>query len=301
VGVIRASLIDSPNTLAHFCRSAMVSVGFKKSFPLSWKNYVVVAFMFVVLLTQLRASALAKIPNFVHVFTTASTLNCERTIRLGDDYGGWVLCTPLGATFHGQLVYTIGIGRNIEWDKAMIKHYGTVHHGWDPTPTAVDFFTKKQIPDGFHFHKTGLGPTDGNLTLKLPEGNHDSYTVMDYQNSAQEGTITTVPILTVDSMMKRLGHRHLAILKIDIEGAEFAVIDEWVRLQYNIPADQVLIEFHERYFSHEREHKNLVPQAILQMSGLGFDLIVRTRLVSCTELFNGRGLFFSDVVQVPIF
>lgn len=77
----------------------------------------------------------------------------------------------------------------------------TVHHGSDPTPTALDFVEKKGAPDGFFFHPIGLSATDGNLTLKLPTGNQDSYTVMEFQKKAQEGTVVTVPVLSVNSML----------------------------------------------------------------------------------------------------
>lgn len=210
-------------------------------------------------------------------------LDCARPIRMGDAYGGWHLCRPL-RTFAGQLVYTIGVGRNIKWDEEMIRTYGTVHHGWDPTPTASDYFSKRSIPKGFHFHKYGLASKDGNLTLKLPHGNHDSYTIMSYHQGAQDGTVVQIPVLTVGSMMRMLWHSHLAILKIDIEGAEFEVIEQWGKELYRIPADQVLIEFHERYFATKPNFKQMVPRSIEIMNNLGFDLIVKTgyvRIFSC--------------------
>ncbi|GIS18490.1 MAG: hypothetical protein CM15mP120_04060 [Pseudomonadota bacterium] len=42
--------------------------------------------------------------------------------------------------------------------------------------------------------------------------------------------------------MRDLGHDHLDVLKMDIEGAEYAVLDDM--LQSNILPDQLLVEFH---------------------------------------------------------
>lgn len=159
----------------------------------------------------------------------------------------------------------------------MIEKYGTVHHGWDPTPTAEDFFTKRPPPKGFTFHKYGLGTSDGNITLKLPKGNQDSYTVMEYHQKAKPGTVTSVQMLSLDSMLRRAKHSKLAILKIDIEGAEFDVIDDWNAKNYSIPADQVLVEFHQRYFKGKGD---LVDNAIGYMRNLGFNLVHKTKLVS---------------------
>lgn len=218
---------------------------------------------------------------------------CTKKRFLGDDYGGWTLCEP-STLLRSQIVYTVGVGRNIEWDKAMIREFGTIHHGWDPTPTAIDFFQKKNPPDGFSFHEFGLGVRDGPVTVKLPEGNFDSYTIMGYAKKAKKGSINTIEVRTVESMMKMLHHNHLAILKMDIEGAEFDVIDEWVRSAYKVPADQVLIEFHGRYFG-KNERDKLVPKAVDNMKRLGFDVFHRARLVRFT-LFHFFLCSFSFLV-----
>ena len=202
---------------------------------------------------------------------------CLRKRFLGDSYGGWMICEPdTPGAFRGALVYTIGVGRNIEWDKAMIREYGTVHHGWDPTPRAVDFVRKTKLPENFHFHQFGLGSKDGTVTATLPVGNTDSYTISAYKHArAQEGKATEIPVLSLESMMTKENHDQLAILKIDIEGAEFDVIRTWVENNYNVRADQVLIEFHERYF---KSNKELVPQAVAQMRQLGFEVFHRAKL-----------------------
>lgn len=87
-----------------------------------------------------------------------------------------------------------------------------------------------------------------------------------------------MPMLTVSSMMRRLGHQSLAILKLDIDGAEFDVIDQWAREGYRVPADQVLVDFHESVFWKRPGYRNLIPNAVMKMEGLGFRLIARTRV-----------------------
>ncbi len=208
---------------------------------------------------------------------SAGKFECSQKRFLGDAYGGWTICMP-EESLHGAVVYTIGVGRNIEWDKEMIRTFGTVHHGWDPTPTAADFFSKRGPPPGFTFHKYGLGERDGQVTVKLPEGNHDSYTIMGYGRKAQRGRVTKIEVRTVKSMLRMLGHSRIAILKIDIEGAEFGVIREWARSSYRPPVDQILIEFHERYFD-AGKRRLMVPQAIQDMRKIGFGVFHRAKLV----------------------
>lgn len=213
-------------------------------------------------------------------------LNCSDFIKFGDNYGGWTICRPMNSSFHmlqGAIVYSVGIGRNIQWDEGMLQFFGTVHHGWDPTPTASDYFSKRSVPERFYFHRYGLAATDGQVILKLPFGNKDSYTVMEHRANAQTGTITSLPMLSLKSMMRTLGHSWLAILKMDIEGAEFDVIDSWYTSGFEIPADQVLVEFHDRYFKHQQDYKRKVPDAIRKMSRMNFTLSTSTNQVSHYE------------------
>lgn len=202
---------------------------------------------------------------------------CERKRYLGDEYGGWMVCEPANPKdFKRAIVYTVGVGENIEWDKAMMSYYGTVHHGWDPTPRAVDFIRTKPPPHDFHFHKYGLSSKDGFVRATLPVGNHASYTISQYEHAeAQEGKETQIPVLHIQSMLKMLNHKHISVLKIDIEGSEFDVIQHWAENNYHVPADQILIEFHERYFN---SAKSLVTRAIEQMQSIGFQVFHRTKL-----------------------
>ncbi len=54
-----------------------------------------------------------------------------------------------------------------------------------------------------------------------------------------------VECLTIPSLMARLGHSKLDLLKIDIEGSEYEVIPQM--LQRGIVPTQLLVEFHHRF------------------------------------------------------
>lgn len=208
--------------------------------------------------------------------SNGSASPCGRKHFLGDRYGGWMICEPANTQdFRDAIVYTVGVGNNIEWDKAMMDYYGTVHHGWDPTPVAVEFIRRKPPPRNFHFHKFGLSSKDGNVKATLPVGNIASYTTSAYEHAKpQKGKEAQVPVLCLQSMLKMLNHRQISILKIDIEGAEFDVIRDWALNKYQVPADQILVEFHERYF---KSRKSLVTRAINQMKTISFQVFHRTK------------------------
>jgi hypothetical protein len=64
-----------------------------------------------------------------------------------------------------------------------------------------------------------------------------------------------------------LGHSKLDILKMDIEGLEFEVLDSI--LTSSIEIDQLCIEFHDRFFP---DTPSRTPHAIKQLSRAGFEL-----------------------------
>jgi len=54
-----------------------------------------------------------------------------------------------------------------------------------------------------------------------------------------------MPVLRLATIMEKLGHDHIDVLKMDIEGAEYGVIADL--LSCEIRVDQLLVEFHHRW------------------------------------------------------
>jgi hypothetical protein len=63
-----------------------------------------------------------------------------------------------------------------------------------------------------------------------------------FLNNNLTGT-SEVRCLDLATLMKQNGHEHLDLLKVDIEGAEYGVIDQI--LDRGIPVRQILVEFHD--------------------------------------------------------
>lgn len=167
----------------------------------------------------------------------------ERTTeRHGSLYGGWTVDpTLLGKD---SVVYSVGVGEDITWDLAMIDRFGCVIHAMDPTPRSIEYVKGQRVPAGFVMHGWGLAARDGELTFYPPEDpSHVSHTILPRESTA--GRAITVPVLRLSTIMGRLGHTRLDVLKIDIEGAEYEVIEDLASSGYEI--GQLLIEFHHRF------------------------------------------------------
>ena len=68
-------------------------------------------------------------------------------------------------------------------------------------------------------------------------------------------TTMTIPINTLSVWMEKFGHSYLDILKIDIKGSEYEVLEDLLDYNY-LPFTQLLVEYHDQFLSASdaREH-----------------------------------------------
>lgn len=164
--------------------------------------------------------------------------------RLGSDYGGWFVPThDLGPN---SIVYSAGIGQDISFDKALIARCGCRVYGIDPTPASVEFvaqqFKQKVLSPKFWFEPVGLWDAETQLQFYAPKtrGWTGSYSALNLQGTSEQECIS-VPVKRLSTVMRENGHTRIDLLKMDIEGAEYRVIDEI--LERKIPIRWLCIEF----------------------------------------------------------
>jgi FkbM family methyltransferase len=162
--------------------------------------------------------------------------------RHGSEYGGWWVC-PTGLTAD-SVVYSLGIGTDISFDLSMIETFGVAIHAFDPTPGSIHYLQGRQLPDVFRFHAFGVGAYDGPARFFLPENPaHISHTLV--APADDRGEAIDVEVRRLSSIMHDLDHSTIDVLKMDIEGAEYDVLDEI--LDGHLPVRQILVEFHHRF------------------------------------------------------
>lgn len=165
-------------------------------------------------------------------------LECQKVV-LGTEYGGYAVCpTPLDAN---SVVYSFGVGCDVSFDLGLIELRGVTVHAFDPTPRSIEWVSSQALPERFKFHGWGIADFDGSATFHPPKDpTHVSHTVL--AGKAAPGGSFEVPVFRLKTIMDRLGHDHLDVLKMDVEGAEYAALNDI--LTSGIPISQLLIEFH---------------------------------------------------------
>jgi FkbM family methyltransferase len=167
-------------------------------------------------------------------------------------YGSWTIC-PERITSE-SIVYSVGVGDDISFEVSLIRSFG-LHalFAFDPTPTAVSWLSGQHVPREFKLFQYAIADYNGVAKL-FPHDNPDFVAHSLIPRKATASQAVEVPIRTLPTIMHELGHDHIDLLKMDIEGAEYAVIES--SLLEKVDIRQLLVEFHH----HDRHTDGMSPE-----------------------------------------
>ena len=176
-----------------------------------------------------------------------------KELKLGNDIevpvvkdGGWWYAP--GDLDGDSIVYSLGVGDDIDFDLAIIEKYGVDVHAFDPTPSTIEMLEQRRLPDRFSFHPWAVTASNGTLTFYPRLKKDGSKSDVMYTMVAEQETIgdaIEVPAYSLATICSRLGHERVDLMKVDIEGAEYEVLDGL--LASSIRPQQLLVEFHHRF------------------------------------------------------
>lgn len=158
--------------------------------------------------------------------------------RHGSNYGGWVICPVLISD--KSVVYSFGIGDDITFDTSIIAKYGMNVNAFDPTPKSLEWLNSQKLPEGFKFHCLGLADYDGQAIFHPTKPGAMNHFLRKRVMEGENGYAVNVNKLS--TIMAKLGHNEIDILKMDIEGSEYGVLKDLI--QCKLKVSQILLEFH---------------------------------------------------------
>jgi FkbM family methyltransferase len=168
---------------------------------------------------------------------TSKAINIPTEIH-GEGYGGWAISKD--SLSKDSKIFSVGIGKDIGFDLSIIEKYKATVYGFDPTP-GVDEWLKKQVtPVQFEYVAVALTDSDGEVNFYKPET--EGYISHSISSEKANQDFVTVPARSLASLMSQFDVKHLDLLKMDIEGFEYGVIDSI--MAQDCPVKQLLIEFH---------------------------------------------------------
>jgi FkbM family methyltransferase len=93
----------------------------------------------------------------------------------------------------------------------------------DPTPRAVAYMNSLNLPPNLTFLPVGVAGANREARFYEPRDPANvSYSLANLQHT---GAFVSAPVRTLASIMKDLDHAEIDLLKLDIEGAEYEVLD----------------------------------------------------------------------------
>jgi FkbM family methyltransferase len=153
--------------------------------------------------------------------------SCIRTARtpaarLGTEYGGWWV--PKSVLPQRGVAYCGGAGEDISFDLALHAAGWTVVT-CDPTPRAIEHvLSAAPADDSFIFMPVGWWDRAETLSFYAPsDPSHVSHSVVNLQKTRD---YFSAEVMRVKDVAEKLGHERVDLLKMDIEGAEFRVIED---------------------------------------------------------------------------
>jgi hypothetical protein len=215
------------------------------------------------------------------------------TERLGTPYGGWII--PANLLNNNSVCYLVGAGEDVSFDLALAARFGCPAHIFDPTPRAqahVELLIANlksgqktacaTAPDGFYpacppevadlllLHPVGIWDKDETLRFFSPKDEaHVSHSIVNLQ---QTDHYIEVPVRRLAGLMPELGHTRIDLLKIDIEGAEYQVLESLHK--DSIFPGALCIEFDESYANHfDAKYMDRIENALQKLLAAGYHII----------------------------
>jgi FkbM family methyltransferase len=181
----------------------------------------------------------------------------------GNTAGGWMIRRDSLAA--DSVVVDVGIGEDASFSQSIIRKYGCLVYGFDPTPRAIGY-VRRLNDERLRLFESGLGPQAGPARFFLPINSaHVSGSVT---KEAHLGTTAIdVEMVTLGQVFELLRCDRIDLLKLDIEGTEYDVIasDDF---RGHAPAiGQLCVEFHHRW---EGRGKGSTERAVDRLRSLGF-------------------------------
>lgn len=148
-----------------------------------------------------------------------------------------------------------GCSYQADFSLYVIGRHGARAFGVDPTRRHRDALRRLESQHSGRFQHLpwALAATDGTLTFHESLINESGSLFSDHVNVLHDETISyDVEAVTLDTLRSRVGVDTVDILKLDLEGAEYELLEGLTPGQLR-PFKQVFVEFHHHAVAHFRE------------------------------------------------
>ncbi len=198
--------------------------------------------------------------------------------------GDWEYCPDY--LDENSIVYSLGVGDSIEFDNGIIQAHGCLVHAFDPTPFSINWISNQNTSFKLSFHPWAVSDGDGKMRMRQREnkkGRKSNVMWTEISSHSNFNDSIEVPVFSVLSIMRKLNHSSINLIKIDIEGTEYQVIDHMI--ENKIFPKQILVEYHHRF---NDKDKKMTQNSLNNLRGSGYQIF------SVSETGREIGLIRTD-------
>lgn len=209
-----------------------------------------------------------------------------------------------------SICYCVGAGEDISFDTELKIAFDSRVYIFDPSPYGINHFNevKNYINNGtpLTLDKTlapyvyqisrkqfseiefvGIGLWDQKKILRFYDPEKENYSSHSAYLFTESKNFIDAPVDRLGNLMKQLNHQHIDLLKIEIEGAEYKVIDTIVEDKLDIKV--ILVEFDEIYNSTDKIFHFRIKKSCDKLRKAGYVLAHST--VALKRLFIRKDIF----------
>jgi FkbM family methyltransferase len=218
----------------------------------------------------------------------------------GTVYGGWKL-PPCAVLDNNSIVISAGVGEDMSFDLGVQSKFGCSVYLIDPTERAVrhveevkEFYStgvanfsgdiqkdylkciKDLKPDFNKIHMNAIGLWNKSDTLKFYKQTNPNYVSQTLIPEMYGQEYTSVPVVRLSSLLEQHGlkGKPIAVLKLDIEGAEIEVLESLI--EDKIYPQTLCVEFD--YYLKGNDKTNRTEAIIHRLNGVGYEMIYNDNL-----------------------
>jgi FkbM family methyltransferase len=203
-------------------------------------------------------------------------------VCLGSSYGGWTV--PADVLNGDSICYCVGCGEDISFDLELIERFGCHVWGFDPTPRAIEYVNRVAVDNPqYHFSDFGIWNEDATLKFFAPQdASHVSHSLTNLQQTSE---FIEVDVRRLSRVMQDHGHTRIDLLKLDIEGAEYKVLESVVNEQLDVRV--LCVEYDECYHPLDKGYRQRIAESVGQLREYGFEMVYAEGNGNYTFLRNG--------------
>ena len=157
----------------------------------------------------------------------------------GAGNGAWDVAT--NTLTKESVVVSVGVGQDISFDLAISERQGCRIFMLDPSPTGkLTIERHTPLPPNMIFLPVGLSAEDGEIAFAAPY--HPDEGSFRLSGTVATPASHTFPCRRLQTIMREQNLERVDLLKLDIEGFEYAVLDDVLASKSYIR--QICVEFH---------------------------------------------------------